>query len=449
MNQTARIISIYAADTSGFCSALYEYGGMSVIHDASGCNSTYTTHDEPRWYDMDSMMYISGLTESDAVMGNDEKFISDLCLAAEELNPKFVAICASALPAMVGIDMQAIAYEVESRTGIPSFEVKTNAMQSYITGAANAFVELARRFALRQDDTTDSNVSVHENKNTMSDQENESSLSVKENGNTSSISVNILGLTPLDFPLYSTTKLIRQWLESEGFTVNAFVGMDTDLEDIRRLPKADVNLVISSIGRPLADYLMNEYGLPYVIGTPYGKSFAGYLADKLKQAAADKKCINAVKLCREETYPESGKNISEENISEESRNTKISIIGESILSTSLAAALLLEKGVQARVLESIGDGDMSVLRTSGSADAALMNYEEKSTTPMLFDVSCTEENELENELSKSDIIIADPLFEPICGGKHFIRLPHRAFSGRTFDREEKQLIGDISYVSNN
>ena len=69
-------------------------------------------------------------------------------------------------------------------------------------------------------------------------------------------------------------------------------GMDTNLEDIRRLPKADVNLVISSIGRPLADYLMNEYGLPYVIGTPYGKSFAGYLADKLKQAAADKKCIN-------------------------------------------------------------------------------------------------------------------------------------------------------------
>ena len=61
MNQTAKIISIYAADTSGFCSALYEYGGMTVIHDASGCNSTYTTHDEPRWYDKDSMMYICSL----------------------------------------------------------------------------------------------------------------------------------------------------------------------------------------------------------------------------------------------------------------------------------------------------------------------------------------------------------------------------------------------------
>ena len=39
------------------------------MHDASGCNSTYTTHDEPRWYSMDSMVYISALSELEAVMG--------------------------------------------------------------------------------------------------------------------------------------------------------------------------------------------------------------------------------------------------------------------------------------------------------------------------------------------------------------------------------------------
>ena len=58
MKQTARIISIHAADTSGVCSMLYELGGMVVVHDASGCNSTYSTHDEPRWYRQDSMIYI-------------------------------------------------------------------------------------------------------------------------------------------------------------------------------------------------------------------------------------------------------------------------------------------------------------------------------------------------------------------------------------------------------
>ena len=78
----AKVISIYAADTSGVCSALYELGGMTVVHDASGCNSTYATHDEPRWYDRKSMIYISALTEADAVMGNDGKFIRDVAKAA-------------------------------------------------------------------------------------------------------------------------------------------------------------------------------------------------------------------------------------------------------------------------------------------------------------------------------------------------------------------------------
>ena len=75
MKQTASIISTYTADVSGVCSALYELGGMTVIHDASGCNSTYNTHDEPRWYDMDSLVFISGLSEMEAVMGDDEKLV--------------------------------------------------------------------------------------------------------------------------------------------------------------------------------------------------------------------------------------------------------------------------------------------------------------------------------------------------------------------------------------
>ena len=73
MKQTARIISTYSADAFGVCSALFELGGMTVMHDASGCNSTYTTHDEPRWYDMDSMVYISGLSEMEAIMGVSEE----------------------------------------------------------------------------------------------------------------------------------------------------------------------------------------------------------------------------------------------------------------------------------------------------------------------------------------------------------------------------------------
>ncbi len=368
MNQTARIISIYAADTSGFCSALYEYGGMTVIHDASGCNSTYTTHDEPRWYDKDSMMYISGFTEKDAIMGNDERFVHDLVLAAKELSPKFVAICASPLPAMTGVDLEAIAYEVESETGIPSFNVKTNGMQSYITGAGNAFVELAKHFTKPAEKA---GVGL----------------------------VNVLGLTPLDFPLEGTVQSMRKWLAEHGFQVNATVGMDTSLEQIERLAEADMSLVVASTGLPLAKYLFETYGIPYVIGAPFGcEDATAVLCINMKMALAEGAKFKGVKMM----VPE---------------GARIAVIGESIMSRSLANAIYAEYKVPARVLESVGDG-----------------FDD-------YDISCDDEDELEAEIAKSDIIIGDPLFKPICGEKPFISLPHMAFSGRCFVKDEVQLIG--------
>ena len=69
MRRAYRILPCYTGDVSGVCSALYELGGMVVIHDPSGCNSTYNTHDETRWYDQDSMIFISGLSEMDAILG--------------------------------------------------------------------------------------------------------------------------------------------------------------------------------------------------------------------------------------------------------------------------------------------------------------------------------------------------------------------------------------------
>ena len=62
LDYTQSSMSTYTADCSGVASALYELGGMTVIHDASGCNSTYTTHDEPRWNTMPSAVFISALT---------------------------------------------------------------------------------------------------------------------------------------------------------------------------------------------------------------------------------------------------------------------------------------------------------------------------------------------------------------------------------------------------
>ncbi|MCD7953433.1 MAG: nitrogenase component 1 [Synergistaceae bacterium] len=146
MRQTCAILSTYTADVSGVCSALYEMGGMTVMHDASGCNSTYNTHDEPRWYDVPSLVFISALAEVEALMGDEEKLIGDVCRAAEGLRPRFIALAGTPIPMMMGTDFKGIARVIEERTGIPTFGFATNGMNSYNVGAGMALAAVARRF---------------------------------------------------------------------------------------------------------------------------------------------------------------------------------------------------------------------------------------------------------------------------------------------------------------
>ena len=99
MRIVSSVISVHSSDTAGVNSALYELGGMCVVHDASGCNSTYTTHDEPRWYHQPGRTYISALTENDVIMGNDERFIDNVVKSAANFpRCRFIAICGSPLP---------------------------------------------------------------------------------------------------------------------------------------------------------------------------------------------------------------------------------------------------------------------------------------------------------------------------------------------------------------
>ena len=194
MKQTARIISTYSADVMGVSSALFELGGMTIMHDPSGCNSTYTTHDEPRWFDMDSMVFISGLSEIEAIMGDDEKLIGDICEAAAEMHPEFIAIAGTPIPTMVGFDFEAVADVIEQRTGIPTFGFPTTGMNTYIHGASMALAGIAERF-----------VDVPEDNREPSDR--------------SPVKVNILGLTPLDFSIVGMDKSMAEWLEDSGFEV--------------------------------------------------------------------------------------------------------------------------------------------------------------------------------------------------------------------------------------
>ena len=375
MKQTARIISTYSADTFGVCSALFELGGMVVMHDASGCNSTYTTHDEPRWYDMDSMVYISGLSEMEAIMGDDEKLIGDIAEAANALKPKFIAVAGTPIPAMTGFDFTAVAELIEERTGIPTFGFATTGMNTYVTGASMAFEGIARRFAKRDVEKT------------------------------TYLSVNILGLTPLDFSVNGSDQSVKTFLEREGFEVISSWSMGSSLEEIANAGRASVNLVVSAAGLGAAKALKEMFGTPYVAGTPIGAAYQNVLAQRLLEAA---------KTCK---MPEDGKGTVWPSSIPAS---DIAVIGEGITSLSLAQAIELEYSRGVKVL------------CATECEKALLREK---------DVLTPYEDDIIEALQGIKMVIADPLYRPICPkNAKFISLPAENFSGRIYRKDIPDLI---------
>lgn len=413
MKQVSVTLSTYTADVSGVCSALYELGGMVVIHDPSGCNSTYNTHDEPRWYDMDSLVFISGLSQMDAIMGNDDKFIHDIVRVAKELQSRFIALVRTPIPLMTGTDFEGISRVIKKQTGIPVFYFPTSGMHTYVKGAGMAMETIARELVPAGGE------SVKERKNK---QENP-------------LKINILGATPLDFSINSTLDSIKEFL-SRHFEIISIFAMGSSIEDIQRAGEADVNLVISSVGVLAAKVLEERFHTPYVIGTPI-IGFENVLAEKLIESAWTKKSQTAYFSVLQKAHKKDTANFTTMQNAEAVSNLKkirsltetieknkvsgnVYIIGESVISQSLKAALALRYGIEATVI--------CPLETEPE-------YTEKDVLLL------SSEEDIKEAIMDADTVIADPIYKTICSEKvNFVAMPHEAYSGRIYRKEVCDFI---------
>lgn len=372
MNRSYRIIPVYTGDVSGVASALFEMGGMVVIHDPSGCNSTYNTHDETRWYDTDSLIFITGLSHTDAILGDDEKLIREVEEAAEELHPAFIALTSSPIPYMNGTDFKAIARLIQQDTGIPTFFAPANGMHDYIYGAGNAFLSAAEKLL--------------------------------EQGDAQRIPgrVNLLGVTPLEFAAEGSVESLRKIVEDAGLEVQSCWSMGDSLEQMKKAAEASVNLVLSATGLPMAKYMEKTFGIPYVAGCPVG-AFAENL-------------MKAVK----ETLEDGISRIPYLNRAACSCGERVYLVGEPVTMGSLAAAITRETGKTCKVVCPV---EATEELTGG------------------LDIRTYGEEEAEEALKEATVIIADPLYRPICPvTAKFLELPHQGFSGRCFRRQMKNLM---------
>lgn len=391
MKQIQTFTSTYTADVSGVPSALYELGGMSIMHDASGCNSTYNTHDEPRWYGSKSMVFITGLSEMEAIMGDDQKLVNDIIKAAKELKPRFVAIAGTPIPMITGCDIEANARVIESETGIPTFGINTNGMHSYVEGAGEALLHYAKAF-------------------------------VKKNVSKKEKSVNILGATPIDFSVCGQIESIKKFLESNGIKVISNFALNCDRDEMANAGEASVNLVVSAVGIKVAEYLQKEFNTPYIVGVPYGDKMKQDLLDAIIGAnkTVGANCVSPLFLS-----DIGGKNKSE----------KIYIIGESVTSKSIAKYIYYKYGHVPTVISAVELGN------TYHGDVVKDLKVRENVALEKFDLHIEDEDNIAEVIKDAKMVIADPLYKPIAPKKAvFVNHPHEGFSGRLFRKNIANLV---------
>ncbi|MBP5250139.1 MAG: oxidoreductase, partial [Lachnospiraceae bacterium] len=210
-----RVMPPIAPDYGGACEVLYELGGLVLIHDASGCTVNYVHFDEPRFGEIPSNVFCSGLTEIEAVMGDDEIVIGKAVKAAEMLKPAFIAFIGSSVPMVVGTDFKGIARLCEDRTGVPCFGFDTNGLRYYTDGASKAMLTVIKRFCEKKD-----------------------AVGEKRDG------INILGLIPMNYGTLAEAAKVKALFKN----VRSSLGFDTSLTEVRSMASVEKNVVVSAAG---------------------------------------------------------------------------------------------------------------------------------------------------------------------------------------------------------
>lgn len=503
MRQVFRKIPVYTGDVSGVCSALFELGGMVVMHDPSGCNSTYNTHDEIRWYDHDSLIFLSGLNDTDAMLGNDEKLIRDITEAARIYSPSFIAIANSPIPYIVGMDFDAITRIIEKETGIPSFYISTNGMHDYTRGAGLAFLQIAKRFAGVFAEPESEIVQRNNNEREIKKYKEKDRKDFSDDKNrtgSGKIRVNLLGMTPLDFYAPSTEQSLRKKLASAGIEIVSNWAMDQNMVSGGRDSSSSISPISTDRNltedRTEAEELVHapKGGAESSADTPEN-GFSGHsndnrynqqLSDICRSASADVNLllsstglpaaeymkerfgipfVAGIPACgTEELYFEAVRTAAETGENQfpfrerkaaaadgpDEKKLPVCLIGEPVVMTSLAASMQTLTGVPTHVFGMTEEGRGEPAGSSlflGGNDFAPAGEEELNAR--LRNITGQSEGDASVlHAAESEIgVIADPCYEDaIPQGYTIIRLPHLAFSGRIFLREIPDLM-DESVVS--
>ena len=228
MKKLLKFISPFAPDDSGACSVLYELGGITVICDAGGCAGNVCGFDEPRWFTKKSALFSAGLRDMDAILGRDDRLVAKLAKAQQQLEREFTAVVGTPVPAVIATDYKALERMAEKRTGVPCVTVSTDGTKLYDKGEEEAYLRLFKKFAVE---------AFPQEKGTAA----------------------VIGATPLDTG-FTCADRIAEVIKAEGYSEVKCIGLDSGLDEIRRITRFGKIFVIAPSGIRAGAYLKESFG---------------------------------------------------------------------------------------------------------------------------------------------------------------------------------------------
>lgn len=300
-----------AGDYSGAAGVLFGLNSVNVIVDASCCTHNYTGYDEPRWNKRRKTTFGAQLRTLEATLGDDMRLLDQVEAAVAASDAQAVVLIGTPVPALVGMDLDGLAWELEDRCGLPAFGIATTGFDTYDTGASMAQELLVKHFAKRGlgEGTGDTAAGAGEGGEGAAAESGAAASGATEGGASDGLSVpaaskrrlvNVLGATVHDFGSASAMRAVHEAVLTEagvaaGSSVAAraqaareststapaapaahaapaapawSTAADYTLRDVARAGSADESVVVGWSGLAAARFLSERFGIPYRVGVP-------------------------------------------------------------------------------------------------------------------------------------------------------------------------------------
>lgn len=210
-----------------------EYGPAGTTHFGAGMYSSLGLS-------LGTSLFTTHISEDDVVMGDVSRLEEAILEIDAAYSPKVIFVVASAVVAVIGTDIEGVCRYMQEKVNARLISFEEGGFRGdYTYGLRSVYRMLADRLAERSETQSGSYV--------------------------------VLGASVGNYRMRSDVGEIRSLMkEAFGFENICSVGLETSVDEIRRIGNAALSLVLRAEALPAAEILKEKYGIPYVYGAPYG-----------------------------------------------------------------------------------------------------------------------------------------------------------------------------------